>query len=201
MPEKKPFNFINHPIPVNLSNHHVHPSKKDFEVLFGKNYPPNKLRDLYQPGQYVCQETVTLVGPKKNIEKVYLLGPFRDKTQVEISRTDAFALGLDVPLRKSGELKNSASLTLIGPKGKITLKEGCIIEQRHLHLSENDAKKLKISNNQIVAILAGKNKGRETIFFNVYCQVSDRYLSECHLDLDEGNATLVNNGDFVYLIE
>ena len=201
MPGKKSFKIVEFPIPMNLSNRHVHPCQKDVETLFGKGYQLKKLRDLYQPGQYVSQETVILVGPKRNIEKVHLLGPLRDKTQVEISRTDAFALGIEVPLRNSGELKGSAPITIVGPKGKLALKESCILEQRHLHLSLEDAKKLKIKDNQIVALLAGRGKGRETIFFDVICKISEKYRSECHLDLDEGNAALVNNGDSVYLIE
>lgn len=193
-------NFEKFPITVNVSNRHCHLSEKDLEILFGSGYKLTSIRNLMQPGQFAAQETVTLVGPKGKIENVRIIGPTRKQTQVEISRTDSFVLGVKPPIRESGDLVGSSAITIVGPKGKVDLKEGCIIALRHLHLTPQDAEKLGIKDKDMVKILCGINKGRETIFSDVICRVSSSYATECHLDTDEANAAMVDNGEKVFIV-
>lgn len=193
--------FEKFPIIVNISNRHLHLTKEHFEILFGKDVQLTKLRDLLQPGQFAANETVTIVGPKGKFDNVRIIGPLRKYTQIEISRTDSFVLGVKPPIRDSGNIKGSAGLTIIGPKGKLEIKEGCIIALRHIHFTPEDAEKLGIKDKDIVKILAGKNKGRETIFSDVLCRVSKEYATECHLDIDEANAANIDNNDYIYIIE
>ena len=128
-------------IPVGISNRHIHLSREHVEILFGKGYQLTKLKDLSQPGQYACKEQLTLVGPSmRAIEGVRVLGPERKSSQVEISRTDSFTLKVKPPVRESGDIKGSAPVTVIGPKGIVTLNEGCIIANRHIHMSEDEGK-------------------------------------------------------------
>lgn len=189
------------PIVVHVSNHHIHLCLEDFKILFGENAKLTKYKDLMQPGEFAANEKLTIIGPKGKIENVRIVGPLRSHTQVEISRTDSFILGINPPVRCSGNTKGSASITLVGPQGKLELKEGCIIVLRHIHFHTDDAKKLKIENGDTVKIIAGKGGPRETIFCNVICRVSDKYITECHLDTDEANAAMVNNNDMVYILE
>jgi putative phosphotransacetylase len=193
-------NFEKFPITVNVSNRHCHLSEKDLEILFGSGYKLTSIRNLMQPGQFAAQETVTLVGPKGKIENVRIIGPTRKQTQVEISRTDSFVLGVKPPVRESGDLVGSSAITIVGPKGKVDLKEGCIIALRHLHLTPQDAEKLGVKDKDMVKILCGINKGRETIFSDVICRVSSNYATECHLDTDEANAAMVDNGEKVFIV-
>lgn len=193
--------FEKFPIIVNISNRHVHLTKEHFEILFGPEAKLTKLRDLMQPGQFAANETVTIIGPKGKFENVRIIGPIRKYTQIEISRTDSFVLGVKPPIRDSGNLAGSAGLTIVGPKGKVELKEGCIIALRHIHFTPEDAQKLGINDKDYVKILVGKGKGRETIFSDVICRVSKEYATECHLDTDEANAANIDNGDYVYIVE
>jgi len=193
--------FEKFPIVVNISNRHLHLTKEHFEILFGKDAQLTKLRDLMQPGQFAANETVTIVGPKGKFENVRIIGPLRKYTQIEISRTDSFVLGVKPPIRDSGNIEGSPGLTIIGPKGKLELKEGCIIALRHIHFTVEDAQKLGIKDKDFVKIVVGRGKGRETIFSDVICRVSKEYATECHLDTDEANAANVDNGEFVYIVE
>jgi putative phosphotransacetylase len=193
--------FEQFPIIVNISNRHVHLTKEHFEILFGENAQLTKYRDLLQPGQFAANETVTLIGPKGKFENVRIVGPLRKYTQIEISRSDSFVLGVTPPIRDSGNLAGSPGLTIVGPKGKVELKEGCIIALRHIHFTPEDAEKLGIKDKDFVKILAGKGKGRETIFSDVICRVSKDYATECHLDVEEANAANINNGDYIYILE
>jgi len=193
-------NFEKFPIIVNVSNRHCHVYEKDLEILFGSGYKLGALRNLMQPGQFAANETVTIEGPKGRIENVRIIGPVRKQTQVEISRTDSFVLGVKPPIRESGDLSGSSPITIIGPKGMVELKEGCIIAARHLHLTPSDAEKLVIKDKDIVKIICGIGKGRETIFSDVICRVSSNYATECHLDTDEANAACVENGEKVYIV-
>lgn len=193
--------YRNFPIVVHVSNHHVHLTPQHFEVLFGSNAKLTKYKDLMQPGEFAANEKVTIVGPKGKIENVRIVGPLRSYTQVEISRTDSFILGVNPPVRDSGNVKGSSPIVLIGPKGSLELKEGCIIALRHIHFHPDDAKKLSIKNGDLVKIIVGKGKIRETIFCNVLCRVSERYATECHLDTDEANAAMVDNNDVIYIFD
>jgi len=173
-------------IQVEISARHVHLSKEDFEKLFGKNQTLNILKNLSQPGEFASDKTVELINGNKKIENVRILGQFRKKSQVEISMTDAYSLKLN-PLPKikvSGDLANTTSILVKGKKS--SLKIPCIIAQRHLHISETEAKKLKVKNNQKVSI---KVKGkREITFHEVIVRVSENYRLSVHLDTDEGNS-------------
>lgn len=193
--------YKNFPIVVHISNHHIHLTQQDFEVLFGVDAKLTKYKDLMQPGEFAANEKLTIVGPKGKIENVRIVGPLRKYTQIEISKTDSFILGVNPPVRDSGNIRGSSPITLIGPKGVLELKEGCIIALRHIHFYIEDAKKLCIENGDIVKIIVGKGRERETIFCNVLCRVSERYATECHLDTDEANAAMVKNNDVVYILE
>jgi putative phosphotransacetylase len=189
-------------VPIGISNRHVHLKKHDVEILFGKGYMLNKLKDLKQTGEYACQETVTLMtehqGKKNQINRVRILGPEREATQVEISATDARQLKLKPPVRNSGNLDNSEAVTLIGPQGSVTIKNGCIIATRHLHLSIEDANRMNIKSGDEVSVLLGKEKaGRMD---HVSCKVHENYVLELHIDTDDGNAFRVQSGDIATVL-
>lgn len=186
-------------IPIGVSNRHVHLSQKDLQTLFGKDAYLNMLRDLSQPGQYACEETVTLVGPKGVIKKVRVLGPLRGETQVEIAVSDCFKLGIKAPIRDSGVTKGSAGVTLVGTNGAVTLKEGCIVAARHIHMHTLDAQKFGVKDGDKVNV---KTSGlRAVVFLDALVRVSDKYRLEMHIDIDEANAASLNNGDIVNIIQ
>lgn len=171
---------------IEVSARHIHVSKKHLEELFGEGYKLNKLKDLSQPGMYSCKETVTLKSRDEKFENVRIIGPVRKKTQVEISKTDAYLLGINAPLRISGNLKGSESATLIGPEGETQIDEGIIIAKRHLHASPQEAEKLDITNGEEISVKV--NGDRSLIFNNVKVRVADDYSLAMHIDIDEGNA-------------
>ena len=181
------------PIIVNISNRHWHCTQAAFEKLFGSRTKPTNIRDLIQPGQYACKETVTLKGPKGEIKKVRLIAPFRAYNQIELSRTDCVALGIDAPVRDSGNVKGSAPVTLIGPMGELKLEEGAIIQMRHIHFHTKEAEEYGVKNMEYAKIRAG-TPPRDGIL-TVLCRVREDMKLECHLDTDEGNALGVRNGD------
>ncbi|MBQ9920542.1 MAG: phosphate propanoyltransferase, partial [Clostridia bacterium] len=157
-------------IPLGISNRHVHLSREHVDALFGAGYELTPFKDLVQPGQYACKEQLTIVGPSlRPIEKVRVLGPVRSASQVEISRTDAFTLKVSPPVRESGKIEGSAPITLIGPKGVVTLKEGCIIANRHIHMSLEDGEKFGVKDNEYVDVDAVG--ARRTRFFDVQVRV------------------------------
>lgn len=172
---------------VEVSARHVHVNEKDMEVLFGAGYQLHQKKDLSQPGQYASEERVSLVGPKKSIDNVSILGPTRAATQVEISMTDARSLGLNPPVRESGDTEGSSPIKLKGPAGEVMLSEGCIIAKRHVHLDPETAEKYGIANGQIVKLSCGAN-GRNLVFDDVVARVSDKFAAAVHLDTDEANA-------------
>lgn len=173
-------------IPIGISNRHIHLSRSDLDICFGRDYELTPIKDLNQPGQYACKETMTICGPKGAIEKVRVLGPVRENTQVEILAKDNFSLGIKAPLRISGDISSSAGLTLIGPKGSVQLKEGTIIAKRHIHMTKDDAKKYGVVDGQIVSIQISGERGG--IYNNVVIRSNDKSATECHLDMEEANA-------------
>ena len=187
-------------IPVGISNRHVHLTREHVEVLFGKGYQLQPMKDLSQPGQYACKETVTIIGPSmKPIEKVRILGPERKDSQVEISRTDSYVLKVKPPVRESGDIKDSAGITIIGPKGSLVLTEGCIIANRHIHMSLADGTRFGVSDGDYVAVdVFGEKRTR---MYGVQIRVSDKFSLEMHLDTDDANAAALKNGDRVKLVK
>ncbi|MDY4949165.1 phosphate propanoyltransferase [Clostridium cadaveris] len=184
-------------IPVGVSNRHVHVSQEDLEVLFGKGYELTKKSVLKQPGQYASNETVTIRGPKGEFERVRILGPVRAKSQVEISKTDSFRLGIKPPIRESGKLDGTPGIEIIGPKGKIVLSYGAIIAFRHIHMTPEQALAMGLRDNEIVDVETfGERKG---IFGDVLVRVSDKSALEMHVDVDEANAFSLNNNDYVVI--
>ena len=174
---------------VETSARHVHLTEEHIEALFGKGATLTHKKDLSQPGQFACEERVTLVGPKKSIEKVIILGPARKSTQVELSFTDARTLGLkDVPVRESGDVLGTPGLKLVGPAGELDIAYGTIIAKRHIHFNPEEAAAFGIENGQIVKVLVDAGNGRATIFDDVVCRVSTKYALAMHIDTDECNA-------------
>lgn len=188
------------PIPIAVSARHIHLDRETFARLFGSNATPTHYKDLRQPGQYACAETVNLVGPRGRIEKVRLLGPLRSKNQVEISRTDEFHLGIDAPVRDSGHTEGSAPVTIEGPNGSIHLTEGLICARRHIHMHPDDALHFNVKDkDQVeVAITGGE---RDLVFCDVLVRVHPEYVLEMHIDTDEANAAeldQLSDGTLVY---
>lgn len=181
-------------IKVGVSNRHVHLNKNDLEKLFGENYELKKLKDLTQPNQYACEEEVTIKTEKNIINNVRVLGPTRNYTQVEISKTDAYFLGLNPPVRDSGDLEGSSEITIVGPVGEIKVL-GCIIANRHIHLTKEDIKKYNLDETKLYDVIIEGEKGG--IISNVKLKVDDNYLFELHIDTDDANAHFVKNGDIL----
>ena len=186
------------PIPVGVSARHVHLSAADVEALYGAGHSLRPWRELRQPGQYAAEETVILAGPKGCLERVRVLGPPRARTQVEISRSDAVRLGLNPPVRESGDLHGSPGITLIGSKGTVQLREGLIAARRHVHMSPADAESFGVKDGENVRILAGQERG--LIFGQVIVRVKQDFVLELHLDTDEANAAGCGDGDTARLL-
>lgn len=182
---------------VGVSARHVHLSSEDLEILFGKDSKLTKKVDLSQPGQFASNEQVVLKGPKGTIERVRVLGPVRGETQVEISKTDSFALGIKPPVRNSGDLEGAAEVTIIGPNGEVT-RNAAIIASRHIHATEADAEEYGFKGKEFVSIVIEGEKGG--ILENVYVRINDNFSLEVHLDTDDANAFLIKNGDEAELI-
>lgn len=175
---------------VEISAHHVHVSEKDLEILFGKGHQLTNKKDLSQPGQFACEERVTVVGPKREIKGVSILGPCRPQTQVEISLTEARSIGVSAPIRESGDLKGSPGCKLVGPCGEVEITEGVIAAKRHIHMTPEDAEKYGIVDKQIVSVKI-PTEGRALIFDDVVARVSKSYALAMHLDTDEANAAAI----------
>lgn len=172
---------------VEISARHVHVSEEHLEILFGKGYKLTPKKDLSQPGQFACEERVTVVGPKKELAGVSILGPCRKATQVELSLTDARSIGVKAPIRESGDVADSGACKLVGPAGEVELTEGVIAAKRHIHMTTADAQKYGITDCQIVKVKIPTD-GRALIFDDVVARVSDSYALAMHLDTDEANA-------------
>lgn len=187
-------------VPVGVSNRHIHLSKADLATLFGEGYELTPLKELSQPGQYACKELLTIVGPSlRPIENVRVLGPVRSKSQVEISATDSYVLKVKPPVRESGNIQGSAGVTIIGPKGVVVLKEGCIIANRHIHMSPEDGKKFAVKDGDTVTVdVFGK---RRTRWYDVQVRVHPDFRLEMHVDTDDANAAGIGNGCKVKVVK
>ena len=186
-------------IKVGISNRHVHLKEEDLISLFGKDYALTIKKPLSQIGEYASVETVSIKTNKATIDNVRVLGPVRNYTQVEISRTDAYKLGINPPVRESGNLKDAETVEIIGPEGSIIAKESTIIAERHIHINTNELEQYGLQNGEVVRIKIDGIKGG--IIDNVKIKAKDTYTFELHLDTDEGNAFLLNNGDIVDIIK
>lgn len=175
---------------VETSARHVHVTQETLEALFGKGYQLTVKKELSQPGQFASNERVTVVGPKKELANVSILGPCRKLNQVELSATDARSIGIDAPLRESGDVAASGKCTLVGPCGSVELEEGVIVAKRHIHMTENDAHEFGVKNGDIVSVLIENDNGRKTIFADTVIRVSNSYSLAMHVDTDESNASL-----------
>ena len=186
-------------VQIGVSNRHVHLTDNDLRVLFGEDYSLEKVKDLNQPGQFSTNSFVTLITEKSKIERVRVVGPTRPYTQVEISMTDAIKLGLNPPVRTSGDLKDSSPITLEGPAGSLKLNEGCIIADRHIHITPHQKELYGLASyDKVNVILPGIKGGMIT---NVDLKVSEESYFELHLDTDDANAHLVKNGDIATILE
>lgn len=172
---------------VETSARHIHVTKEDLEILFGKGATLTKKKDLSQPGQFACEERVTIVGPKKELAGVSILGPERPATQVELSATDARSIGISAPIKESGDTAGAGACKIVGPCGEVELPECVIVAKRHIHLTPEDAAELNVSDKEIVWVKINTPE-RKTIFGDVVCRVSDKFARAMHIDTDEANA-------------
>ena len=191
-------NLCDNPISVGISNRHVHLSAQHIELLFGEGSILTQIKSLSQTGQYAAKECVTLIGLKGSIEGARILGPERPRTQVEISRTDMYKLGVDAPIRDSGDLDDTPGIILLGPKGMVTLGSGVICAKRHFHMQPEDAENYDVRNNEEVMAFAMSERG--VVFRNVLIRIHESFMLEFHLDTDEANAAGLRNGDKVKII-
>jgi len=186
-------------VPIGVSARHIHLTQEHVEILFGKGYQLTKKKEL-MGGQFASNEVVTIVGLKlRAIENVRVLGPVRSKSQVEISATDAIKLGVKAPIRPSGDIKGSAAVAVVGPKGVIYLEEGCIIAKRHIHMAPKDAQAAGVQDGDVVSVKADNERG--TIFNHVQIRVDETFTLEMHIDTDEANAAKIATGQMVTIIK
>ena len=172
---------------IETSARHIHLSQEHVDILFGAGHQLTHKKDLSQPGQFACEERVTVVGPKRELKNVSILGPVRKESQVELSATDARSIGLNAPVRESGVLEGSAPCKLVGPAGEVDLDYGVIVATRHIHISPEDAQAFGVSDKEIVKVKADSD-GRSLIFDDVVVRVSASYATAMHIDTDEANA-------------
>ncbi len=185
-------------LPIALSNRHIHLGQKDIDVLFGEGAQLTHFKDLSQPGQCACQEKVDVIGPKGEIKGVRVLGPARPETQIEISLSDGFKLGVKAPIKDSGDVEGTPGVKIVGPKGEVELERGVIVASRHIHMHTDDAAKFNVEDKQKVNIRTFGE--RAVVFENVLVRVSPKFALEMHVDVEEGNAAGVRNGALVELI-
>ncbi len=172
---------------VETSARHVHVTQETLEILFGKGHELTHKKDLSQPGQFACEERVTVVGPKKSLERVSILGPVRPADQVEISLSDARSIGVAAPIRESGDVAGSAPCKLVGPCGEVELSEGVIVAKRHIHATPEDAAALGVEDKEVVSVKIDTD-GRSLVFGDVVVRVSPKFALAMHIDTDESNA-------------
>lgn len=186
-------------VPVGLSNRHIHLSQEHLDILFGEGFELTKMKDLSQPGQYAANEKVDIAGPKGILKGVRILGPVRKETQIEISLTDSFVLGVNPPVRDSGDLVDSPGAKVIGPKGEVEINMGVIAAARHIHMHTSDAEKFGVADKDVVSVKVEGKRG--LIFDNVLIRVHKNYALEMHVDIDEGNAAGLKNGSMVEILK
>lgn len=172
---------------VETSARHIHVSREDLDILYGKDYKLTNKKDLSQPGQFACEERLNLVGPKGELKNISILGPERKATQVELSLTDARALGIKVPVRESGDIDGTPGLKIVGPKGEVEISKGAIAAKRHIHLTPADAKEMGLEDKQIVSVKI-ETPDRSTTFGDVVVRVNQNFSAAMHIDTDEANA-------------
>ena len=172
---------------VETSARHVHLSQQDLETLFGEGYQLTNKKDLSQPGQFACTERVDVVGAKKTLAGVTILGPVRGKSQVELSLTDARSIGVDAPIRESGDIAGSGACRLVGPKGEVALEEGVIAAKRHIHMTPADAEAFGVKDKDVVSVRV-ESAGRSLVFGDTVVRVSPKFALAMHIDTDESNA-------------
>ena len=172
---------------VETSARHIHLTQEHVDILFGAGHQLTHKKDLSQPGQFACEERVTVVGPKRELKNVSILGPVRKESQVELSATDARSIGLNAPVRESGVLEGSAPCKLVGPAGEVELEYGVIVAKRHIHITPEDAQAFGVSDKEIVKVKVDSD-GRSLIFDDVVVRVSASYATAMHIDTDESNA-------------
>lgn len=182
---------------LGVSNRHVHLSPRDFRTLFGYDEPTVR-KYVRQRGEFAADETVTVQGSKNSMERVRVMGPLRPKSQVELSHTDCYAVGIKAPVRQSGHLDDAAPVTLVGPKGSVDLDHAAIIASRHVHLGPQDAVRLGVKDQELVKVVFTGDRGG--VLDNVICRVKDNYTSEIHIDTDEANAIGARTGDVVTIV-
>lgn len=182
-------------IPVGVSNRHIHLSKADLEALFGPGAELHVKKNLKQPGQFASEEVLTVVGPKGSLKKVRVLGPVRAESQVEVSKTDARQLGVDAPVRESGDLAGTPGIVLEGPAGRIELSRGVIAAQRHIHLDVETARALNVKDKDTVCVETFGQRG--CVLKNVTVRVSEKFAPEMHVDTDEANACQMKDNDMI----
>lgn len=185
---------------IETSARHVHLSQEDLEALFGNGYTLNKRKDLSQPGQYVCNEKVTIEGPKRSLSNVSIIGPVRKHTQVELSATDARSVGIDAPIRESGHLDNAPGCRITGPNGTLDINNCVIIPKRHIHFRPEDAAKANVSDGQVVSVKVSSDE-RALIFSDVVVRVSENFAPAMHIDTDESNAAMAKPGTLGEIIK
>lgn len=181
-------------VPIGVSARHIHLTQAHVEALFGPGAALTEWKPLSQPKQYAAQEMVAVYGPKGSFPKVRILGPARNLTQLEISRTDAFTLGIHPPVRESGNIAGTPGVRIVGPAGELTIGEGVIVAARHIHFHTSDALKWGIRDKQLLQVKAGGERG--VIFDQVLARVSDNYALDMHIDTDEGNAAGIQTGEY-----
>lgn len=186
-------------IPLGISNRHIHLSQTALNTLFGEGYQLTAIKDLSQPGQYACKETLTIAGPKGAIEKVRILGPVRSESQVEILQSDCYKLGIVAPVRLSGDLDGTPGITLIGPKGSVILSKGLIVVQRHIHMTPEDAKRFSVKDGEKVTIQTGGLRGGT--YSNVVIRANNASTLECHIDTEEANAMNLSSTSKITIVK
>ncbi|MFB5673672.1 phosphate propanoyltransferase [Paenibacillus terreus] len=186
-------------VPVGVSGRHIHLTQEHVEALFGAGYQLTEFKPLSQPGQFAANETVAVIGPKGKFETVRILGPARPESQLEISRTDSFALGVKAPVRESGKIDGTPGITVKGPAGELELDKGVIVAARHIHFHTSDAEKWGIQDKQLLKVRVGGERG--LVFENVLARVSDSFALDMHIDTDEANAAGAKTGDSAEIVE
>lgn len=172
---------------IEVSARHCHLSREHLDILFGKGYELTEKKPLSQPGQYAAEERVKVVGPKRDLPSVSILGPVRGSTQIEVSLTDARSIGISAPVRMSGDIAGSAGCKLVGPKGEVELSEGLIAAKRHIHMTPKDAKAYGLKDGQVVEVKVNSEQ-RSSVLGDTVVRVRDDFASAMHIDTDEGNA-------------